>query len=392
MLIFGTRPEAIKLAPLIQALKTHSEEFVTRVCVTGQHREMLDQVLRAFAINPDCDLAIMRPRQTLCNLTARLLTELDHVLQREAPDWVFVQGDTTTTMAASLAAYYRQIAIAHVEAGLRSYDPRRPFPEETNRRVTAAVATLHLAPTRGARDNLLREGIPEHRIRVTGNTGVDALVQIAAQDYDFSRSPLAGLLSPDRRLIVVTSHRRESFGKPLQNICAAISALAARYRNEVQIVFPVHLNPNVRGPVHRALSDHANVVMMDPLDYVAFVHLMKRAALIITDSGGIQEEAPVLGVPVLVIREVTERPEGVAAGAAQIIGTLAEDIISAARQLLDDETVRSVMADNRWVYGDGHASKRILLALREFERGRAATSSAAQLDSHELPDCCTTRH
>ena len=399
--IFGTRPEAIKLAPVIKALEGRPfgeltstalsvsaplrqgkpREFISRVCVTGQHRELLDPVLRLFDIQPDYDLAVMQPDQSLFSLTARVLTGLESVLAKEKPDWVLVQGDTTTTLAASLAAYYARASVAHVEAGLRSHDPWQPYPEEINRRLADVLATLHFAPTEGARQNLLAEGIPDSRIRVTGNTVIDALLEIAARPYDFTRGPLAGLplgvnargepLDPEasgRRVILVTAHRRESFGPPLRNLCRAIRTLAERYPREVQIVFPVHLNPRVQQPVRQELGHCPNIALLEPLDYEPFVHLMKRSALILSDSGGLQEEAPALGVPVLVLRQVTERPEGVAAGSARVVGTEPEAIVSAAVRLLEDPQEHAQMARSRNPYGDGQARYRIVAALREYHR------------------------
>ncbi|MGH9788584.1 MAG: non-hydrolyzing UDP-N-acetylglucosamine 2-epimerase, partial [Candidatus Acidiferrales bacterium] len=336
--IFGTRPEAIKLAPVIKALRARPPEFASRVCVTGQHRELLDQVLRLFDIRPDHDLAVMQPDQSLFASTARILTALEPVLQQEQPDWVIVQGDTTTAFAASLAAFYARVPVAHVEAGLRSQNLAQPFPEEANRRLADALTTLFFAPTEGARQNLLAEGVPDSRIRVTGNTVIDALLDVAARPYDFSQGPRASLpLNADgsgRRIILVTAHRRESFGEQLRALCGAIRAVAERFP-DAQVVYPVHLNPNVQQPVRELLGGFKNISLLEPLDYEPFVHLMKRSTLILTDSGGLQEEAPSLGVPVLVMREVTERPEGVAAGAARVVGTDPAKILAAAAELLD---------------------------------------------------------
>ncbi len=365
--IFGTRPEAIKLAPVIKALRARPEEFASRVCVTGQHRELLDQVLRLFDIHPDHDLAVMRPDQSLFYSTARILTELEPVLAREKPDWVLVQGDTTTCFVASLAAFYLRIPVAHVEAGLRSRDLTQPFPEEANRRLADALTTLHFAPTDGARQNLLAEGVPDSHIRVTGNTVIDALLDVAARPYDYARGPLAALPLDSRRLVLVTAHRRESFGEPLRALCQAIRALAERY-SDAHIVYPVHLNPNVQQPVREMLGGRDNVSLLEPLDYEPFVHLMKRSTLILTDSGGLQEEAPSLGIPVLVMREVTERPEGVAAGAARVVGTDTNTIVVAASELLDSPALRTRMSKAQNPYGDGKASQRILAALLEFPR------------------------
>ena len=364
--IFGTRPEAIKLAPVIQALRAAPQEFESRVCVTGQHRQLLDPVLRLFDIRPDSDLKVMQPDQSLAELTARLLSGLAPVLAREKPDWVLIQGDTTTTLSAALAAYYQRFPVAHVEAGLRSHNPWHPYPEEFNRRLADALSTLHLAPTEGARRNLLAEGIPAERIRVTGNTVIDALLDVAARPYDFARGPLAGLPLDSRRIVLVTTHRRESFGAPLRALCHAIRQLAERYPRDVEVVLPVHLNPNVQKPVREELGRAANVALLEPLDYEPLVHLMKRATLILTDSGGLQEEAPSLGVPVLVLRRVTERPEGVEAGAARVVGTDTETIVAAAVRLLENPEEHRRMAQVRNPYGDGQASRRILEALRSF--------------------------
>ena len=364
--IFGTRPEAIKLAPVIKALRAAPQEFESRVCVTGQHRQLLDPVLRLFDIRPDYDLKVMQPDQSLAELTARLLTGLAPVLAREKPDWVLIQGDTTTTLSAALAAYYQRLPVAHVEAGLRSHNPWHPYPEEFNRRLADALSTLHLAPTEGARRNLLAEGIPAERIRVTGNTVIDALLEVAARPYDFARGPLARVPLDGKRVLLVTTHRRESFGAPLRALCRAIRALAEHYPRDIQVVLPVHLNPNVQKPVREELGRSANIALLEPLDYEPLVHLMKRATLILTDSGGLQEEAPSLGVPVLVLRQVTERPEGVEAGAARVVGTDTDTIVAAAVQLLDNPEEHRRMARVRNPYGDGHASRRILEALRSF--------------------------
>jgi len=364
--IFGTRPEAIKLAPVLRALRAAPQEFESRVCVTGQHRELLDQVLHLFDIRPDHDLAVMQPDQSLAELTARLLTGLAPVLAREKPDWVLIQGDTTTTLCAALAAYYQRLPVAHVEAGLRSHNPWHPYPEEFNRRLADALSTLHLAPTEGARENLLREGILDARIRVTGNTVIDALLEVAARPYDFARGPLARVPLDGKRVLLVTTHRRESFGAPLRALCRAIRQLVERYPRDIQVVLPVHLNPNVQKPVREELGRSANIALLEPLDYEPLVHLMKRATLILTDSGGLQEEAPSLGVPVLVLRQVTERPEGVEAGAARVVGTDTDTIVAAAVQLLDNPEEHRRMARVRNPYGDGHASRRILEALRSF--------------------------
>jgi len=299
--IFGTRPEAIKMAPVVKELARHPDKIVSRVCVTAQHREMLDQVLNLFDIVPDYDLDLMRPNQSLAALTARVFTELDAVLAQEQPDWVLVQGDTTTVMAASLVAFYHRVKVGHVEAGLRTFDKWQPFPEEINRRVAGVVADLHFAATETAKANLLREGVDPATIHVTGNPVIDALKMVAEMPYDVNSGPLKEI-PWDKRILLVTAHRRENFGKPLENICAALREIAARYVEDVQIVYPVHLNPNVQGPVYRLLDTVSNITLLPPLDYLPMVHLMQRCALVLTDSGGLQEEAPGLGKPVLVLR------------------------------------------------------------------------------------------
>jgi UDP-N-acetylglucosamine 2-epimerase (non-hydrolysing) len=357
--IFGTRPEAIKLAPVLTELKQH--EVTSIVCVTAQHREMLDQVLALFAIRPDYDLAIMQPNQSLAALTARALTKLDEVLRIEQPDWVLVQGDTTTAMVAALTAFYHQIKVGHVEAGLRSFDKYQPFPEEINRKVATSVSDLHFAPTELSKQNLLREGVPETSIVVTGNTVIDALLQVAEKPYDWDASPLAHI-PRDKRIILVTAHRRENFGEPLENICAALRSVAERFP-DVHIVYPVHLNPNVQTVVHRTLANIANITLLAPLEYLPLVQLLKQAYLVVTDSGGIQEEAPGLGKPVLVLREVTERPEGVAAGTVKLVGTNKDNIIREVEMLLNDQAEYDRMARAVNPYGDGNARARIVTKL-----------------------------
>src|SRR5487761_2761449 len=319
--VFGTRPEAVKMAPVVGALALHPDRVRSVVVVTAQHRRMLDQVLDEFRIRPDFDLDVMRPDQSLAGLTAALFTGLDRVLAEVRPDWVLAQGDTTSAFAASMTAYYHGVRFGHVEAGLRTGDKRRPFPEEINRRIADLVADAHFAPTERARQALLREGCPAATILVTGNTGIDALLDVAARPYDWSAGPLA-ILPPDRPLVLITAHRRESFGAAFRDLCLALRDLAARFEPEgVQFIYPVHLNPNVRQPVGEILTGLPNVHLLEPLDYRDLVHLMKRSTLILTDSGGVQEEAPSFGVPVLVLRETTERPEGVEAGLAHLVGT-----------------------------------------------------------------------
>jgi UDP-N-acetylglucosamine 2-epimerase (non-hydrolysing) len=359
--IFGTRPEAVKMAPVIRRLAAEPR-VESVVCVTAQHREMLDQVLDLFSIRPDFDLDLMRPDQPLADLTAALFTGLDPVLHQVRPDWVLIQGDTTSAMAASLLAYYHRARVGHVEAGLRTGDKWQPFPEEINRRVAGAIADLHFAPTEWARQNLLHEGVPPERVIVTGNPVIDALQDVAARPYDVTRGPLAAI-PWERRVILVTAHRRENFGRPLENIFTALRTLAETYPKDIHLVYPVHLNPNVRGPAHRLLGNLPNVSLIEPLDYLPMVHLMKRAYLVVTDSGGLQEEAPALGTPVLVLREVTERPEAIEAGTARLVGTDPATILSETRRLLDDPAARQAMAHAANPYGDGHAAERIVKAL-----------------------------
>jgi UDP-N-acetylglucosamine 2-epimerase (non-hydrolysing) len=360
--VIGTRPEAIKMAPVVKALQRRADCIESRVCVTAQHRQMLDQVLDLFDINPDYDLDLMRDNQSLAEVTAAVVTRLERVVQTERPDWLLVQGDTTTVMAASLLAFYHRIPVGHVEAGLRTGDRYHPFPEEVNRRIASVVASLHFAPTEWARANLLREGIAAENILVTGNTVIDALQMVVEKPYDVSTGALAGL-PWQRRLVLVTAHRRENFGRPLERICEALTTIARRYPDDVQIVYPVHLNPNVHEAVHRLLAGVANISLLPPLDYLPLVHLMKRCCLVLTDSGGIQEEAPGLGKPVLVLREKTERPEGVEAGTVRLVGTQTRRIVEETCRLLDDPIAYQAMAMAVNPYGDGKAAGRIVDAL-----------------------------
>lgn len=350
------------MAPVIQALASHPDRIESRVCVTAQHRDMLDQVLQLFGIVPDFDLNVMAENQSPTQVAARVFAQLEPVLHDVRPGWVLVQGDTTTVMAASLAAFYGRCRVGHVEAGLRTHDKHQPFPEEVNRRVAGVVADLHFAPTAGSRDNLLREGIAPETILVTGNPVIDALRQVASMPFDVARSPLA-VLPLDRRLVLVTAHRRENFGAGFEQICDAIRELAETYRDDVHFVYPVHPNPNVRVPVYRKLTGVPGVTLIEPLDYLPLVQLLKRATLVLTDSGGIQEEAPGLAKPVLVLRDVTERPEAVQAGTVQLVGTDRARIVRAARALLDNPAAYDAMARAVNPYGDGHAASRIAGAL-----------------------------
>ncbi len=364
--IFGTRPEAIKMAPVVLAI-ADSTGIDSRVCVTAQHRQMLDQVLDVFKITPDYDLDLMQDDQSLADLSAAILTHLDPVLDEFQPDWVLVQGDTTTVAIASLLAYYHRIRVGHVEAGLRTHNKWQPFPEEINRRVASVAADLHFAPTPWARQNLLNEGVPDRTIIVTGNPVIDALRIVAKLPIPVEISKLFEQLHiGDRRLILVTAHRRENFGPPLKNICLAIQELARR--GDVEIVYPVHLNPSVQLPVNQFLRGVEHVTLLPPLDYLPLVHVLKHSTLVLTDSGGIQEEAPSFGVPVLVLRDVTERPEGVELGSLKLVGTETRRIIEASTELLDDPAAYSKMASVSNPFGDGQASEKIVKALVEFQR------------------------
>jgi len=358
--VFGTRPEAVKLGPVIRALARHPDRITSRVCVTAQHRDMLDQVLRVFEIEPDFDLDIMQDNQTPTQVAANVLARLEPILLDERPDWVLVQGDTTTVAAAALATFYARARLGHVEAGLRTGDRWQPFPEEINRRVAGVVADRHFAPTERARANLLRENVPPDSILVTGNTGIDALRWIVAQP---APPELEQLLRPGVRTVLVTAHRRENFGEPLESVCLALRDLVERYHGAVRIVYPVHRNPNVWGPVHQLLGDQPYITLRPPLDYLPMLQLMRRAYLVVTDSGGIQEEATGLGVPALVLREVTERPEGVDTGALRVVGTDRARIVHEASLLLDDPTEYARMANAENPFGDGHAAERIVASL-----------------------------
>ena len=349
--VVGTRPEAVKMAPVVLELRRRPWARV-RVLATAQHRQMLDQVLGLFGIEPDVDLDLMRPNQALADLTARMLTALDATLEREQPAAVLAQGDTTTVLTTALACFYRRIPFGHVEAGLRTGDLDYPFPEEMNRSVAGRLARLHFAPTESARANLRREGI-EEGVHVTGNTVIDALLQVAARE-----APLPPGVPEGRRLILVTAHRRENFGEPLRQICRALLALADANPG-VHVLYPVHLNPNVTDVVRPALGAHPRITLCDPLDYLPFVAAMKKSTLILSDSGGVQEEAPALGKPVLVLRAETERPEAVEAGVVKLVGTDAGRIVAEAQRLLDDPAAYRAMAKGVSPYGDGHAAERI---------------------------------
>lgn len=364
--VVGTRPECIKMAPVIRALESAGKTFRTLTCVTGQHREMLDQMLLTFGIRPDFDLDIMQQDQSLVRLTAGILTAFEPILDSAQPDWVLVQGDTTTVMAASLVAFYHGIKIGHVEAGLRTWNNREPFPEEVNRKITDGMAELRFAPTDWAARNLLQEGVDEASIVVTGNTVIDALHWAGSQPLpaDVGRTVEALLdgEDPNARLILVTAHRRENLGRPLKSICRALIEIANRYA-DVRVVYPVHLNPSVQRVVRSALAGHPRIHLIDPLPYLAMVHLLKRAYLVLTDSGGLQEEAPAFGVPVLVMRSTTERPEGIEAGTACITGSASRSIVGNVDRLLTDRHAYEQMARAKNPFGDGRASERIAEAL-----------------------------
>jgi UDP-N-acetylglucosamine 2-epimerase (non-hydrolysing) len=369
LVVFGTRPEAVKLAPVIQAMQAESS-IETVICVTAQHREMLDQVLDLFQITPDIDLNLMKADQSLSKLTAAIFEHFEPVLQKIQPDWVMLQGDTTSVMATALSAFYQRIRVAHVEAGLRTADKWQPFPEEINRRIASVVVDLHLAPTENARINLLREGIEDWRIAVTGNPVIDALQAISARPAPPAIEQLLSELaisSGQRRLILVTAHRRENFGQPIRDICTAIRTLAEGYPQELQFIYPVHLNPNIQKPANELLAQIPNVKLLKPVEYLSLVHLLKNAYFVMTDSGGIQEEATGLGKPTLVLRTVTERPEGVEAGVLKLVGTDKEKIVAEARRLLEDHSAYATMAKASNPFGDGHASERILRALLVFQ-------------------------
>lgn len=371
LLVFGTRPEAIKMAPLVKALQKDTEHFETRVCVTAQHRQMLDQVLEVFGITPEYDLNIMAPNQDLYDITAKVLLGLREVLKDFRPDTVLVHGDTTTSMAASLAAFYMQIPVGHVEAGLRTYNMLSPWPEEMNRQVTDRICTYYFVPTEQSRANLLQENIDAKKIFITGNTVIDALLMAVdiisttagVKEKMAKELQEKGYTVGDREYILVTGHRRENFGDGFLHICKAIKELAALHP-EMDIVYPVHLNPNVQKPVYELLSGLSNVYLISPLDYLPFIYAMQHSTLLLTDSGGVQEEAPSLGKPVLVMRDTTERPEAVEAGTVKLVGTDAEAIVSNVTALLQDKEMYKRMSETHNPYGDGQACERIIAALR----------------------------
>ena len=361
LILFGTRPEAIKMAPLVKEFQNNTNDFETKVCVTAQHREMLDQVLEFFEITPDFDLDLMKPGQNLYNLTAEIIVQLKGVLEEFQPDYVYVHGDTTTTMAGSIASFYSGAKVCHVEAGLRTFNKRSPFPEEINRQVTGRIADVHFAPTKTSKNNLLQEHIPENSIVVTGNTVIDALLKSVEKVNDNPSRLIQDLQKQlgEQNVILVTGHRRENHGEGFIRICAALKEIA-RQKPETLIVYPVHLNPKVKEPVNRILGDIANIILIDPLAYQDFIWLMNRAKLIITDSGGVQEEAPSLGKPVLVMRDTTERPEAVEAGTVILVGTDTDKIVHETLDLLDNNSRFEEMSRLHNPYGDGKACERIV--------------------------------
>ncbi len=368
LVVIGTRPEHIKMAPVISALRARSGEFDVRVCATAQHRQMLDQVLDLFGIVPEIDLDLMQPGQGLSDLSARVLSGMDRVLVQDRPDWVLVQGDTTTVAMAAWAAQNRQVRVGHVEAGLRTWDRKNPFPEEMNRVVADHLSDLCFAPTQAARTNLLREGISDSAICVTGNTVVDALTAIAKTPWSPEPDSRLSSLPTDRLWLLVTAHRRENHGQPLASICEALFHISQERGDEVHIVYPVHLNPCVWDPVHARLSGLPGISLLPPVDYRELIYLMRHCTLVLTDSGGLQEEAPTFGKPVLVLRETTERPEAVEAGASRVVGTDADRIVDETYRLLDDPDTYARMARSRNPYGDGQAAQRIADAIARARR------------------------
>jgi len=367
LFVFGTRPEAIKMAPLVKKFQSRSEKFEIKVCVSAQHREMLDQVLRFFDITPDYDMNLMKPNQNLFDITAEGLKGMEKILDDYTPDFIFVQGDTTTAFLGALAGFYRKVKVVHIEAGLRSGDKNSPFPEEINRILAGHLSSVHFAPTPQAAENLIKEGITEN-VTVVGNTVIDALLlglQIIKEKGELNYKEKFNFLDLSKRLVLVTGHRRESFGKPFENIFNALKEIAIQFP-DVEIVYPVHLNPNVRGPVHQMLDGISNIHLIEPLDYPELIWLMEKCYMVLTDSGGIQEEAPSLGKPVLVMREVTERTEGITAGTAKLVGTDKEVILREAVQLLSDAAAYEKMAKAVNPYGDGETSGRILSYIEDI--------------------------
>jgi UDP-N-acetylglucosamine 2-epimerase (non-hydrolysing) len=369
--VIGTRPEAVKMAPVIHELKLHSNKIRSIICSTGQHNEMLKDIFNVFGIKPDCELAVMKPDQSLSLLTARLLESVDKAINETKPDWILAQGDTTTVMVAALLTYYHKICFGHVEAGLRTGSKYSPHPEEINRIIADDVAELMFAPTSLSQQRLLKAGAKQEQVILTGNTVIDALYAAADMPYSWDNSPLS-TVPQDKTIVLVTAHRRESFGKPIKDICNAVKTLAERFENQnIQFVYPVHLNPNIFKPAQKILGKVTNVSLLPPLDYLSLVNLLKKATLVMTDSGGIQEEAPAFGKPVLVMRNHTERPEGVTEGVCRLVGTSMEEIIDAVTQLLTDQDAYGLMATRVSPYGDGKAAKRIVKAILDYHQSVA---------------------
>jgi len=360
LIVFGTRPEVIKIAPVIKEFKKYSKEISCCICITGQHRQMVDNLLDLFDIKPDYDLNIIQQNQTLEQVTSLTLDKTCEVIKKERPDYLVVQGDTTTAMASALAAFYQKVKIAHIEAGLRTGDKFHPYPEEINRRIIDSLSDLYFAHTESARQNLISEGVPTERIEITGNTVIDALLEVAGKDFNPDGTELEKFYLNDRKTILVTAHRRESFGEPLINICTAVKEIAFKFSSQVNIIYPVHLNPNVQDPVYSILNGIKNVFLIQPLEYFTFVQLMKKAYFILTDSSGIQEEGPSLGKPVLVLRKTTERPEAVEAGTVELVGTETDKIVERVSVLLEDKALYERMRKAINPYGDGKASRRIV--------------------------------
>ena len=363
LLVFGTRPEVIKMAPVVKEFRKFPNRFRTIVCVTGQHRQMIDPLLKLFKIKVDVDLNLMRKNQTLEHITTAVLHEVGLLIEKHKIDCVVVQGDTTTAMAAALAGFYKKIKVAHVEAGLRTKDKYHPYPEEINRRIIDTFADHYFAHTQLAKQNLVKEGVKSSAIDVTGNTVIDALLETATKKYDFSRTPLAKAVDDPRRLILMTAHRRENFGQPIKDICEAVKMLAHEHRKNFKFIYPVHLNPNIKGPATSILDNIDNVYLCEPLEYLPMVQLIKKSYLVLTDSGGLQEEAPSLGKPVLVLRQTTERPEGVTAGCVEVIGMNKRTIIKKVNKLIFDARKYQRMSKSANPYGDGKASQRIIKRL-----------------------------
>jgi len=389
--IIGTRPEAIKLAPVVHELERHPADFESKVIATGQHREMLDPMLDLFGIRPDYDLNVMRPRQTLTGVTNAVLGGLDPIFAEEQPDWVLVQGDTTTVMAASMAAFFHKTSVGHVEAGLRTFDKYSPFPEEINRRMAGVLADLHFAPTPWAFANLLREGVVADNVHMTGNTVIDALHHVGEMDFDVADTPLADI-PDDKRLVLVTAHRNENFGEGMEQIASGLRELAMRHQDDIHVVYPVHLNPRAREPAFAHLGGLPNVSLLDPLEYQPLVWLLHRAHLVLTDSGGLQEEAAGVGTPVLVLRDTTERPEGVEAGIAKLIGPDRNAIVHEADRLLVDAGEYERMADTDCPYGDGRAAEYIVDALAGRRAARRAEDHIYERPQPEHPLDALLRH